>query len=183
MQSRSSSLVLNQGLSGASPDAVAICVVNDMESILELAQSMAKTPKILVVDDEYVIHRAFTKLAESYDLEVTCVDSPASGLTAIAASEYDLVFLDIRFSGPMDGMDVLRELEHKHSRSHVVVMSGSVNLHSIMAEANDLGVLSFIIKPVAFSIDYVKKILSRLGVRFVPRSIASQFNAMLADKK
>lgn len=138
---------------------------------LDLAQRLAKTPKVLIVDDDEFIRLIFTKLMDKYDIEVICLNSPQEGIVAMKNDDFDVVFLDMKFHATaMSGMDFLRHVNAVDSKAQTVIMSGSVNLHDIMAEANRLGVLSFMLKPVSFTHDYVVSILRRLGMRLVKKT-------------
>lgn len=141
-----------------------------MNSVLELAQSLARTPRILVVDDDHYIRRVFDTLAQTYEIVLALAASPQEGLLCIRRAEFDVIFLDMRFDQAMTGMDVLREINRMGCNTHVIVMSGSINLHDVMAEANQLGVVSFMLKPISFNIEFVRTILGRLGIRLVERS-------------
>lgn len=136
---------------------------------MELAEKLARTPKILIVDDDSFIRFAFSSVQQKYYLEVDCADSPREGLIKIQAGTYEAVFLDMKFQGGESGMSVLRQINLLNYETHVVVMSGSINLHDVMAEANRLGVLSFMLKPTDFDFDYVVRILRTMGLKLTVR--------------
>ncbi len=141
-----------------------------MSEALKLAEMFARTPRILIVDDEPIIHHVFERLKEDYDLEVVSAHTPEQGLHLISRGKFDAIFIDMRFAGiGMDGMDVIRALNVSDSQATVIVMSGSINLHDVMVEANQLGVVSFMAKPVTFTTQLLVSVLRRLHVRLMPR--------------
>jgi DNA-binding NtrC family response regulator len=141
-----------------------------MSDVLKVAEALARAPKLLVVDDDHLIRLVFTRLALQYELDVSCLSSPQEALALLEKNVYDVIFLDMKFEGiGMDGMDMLREINQQSLNTHVVIMSGSVNLHDLMHEANKLGVLSFMLKPMQFSVEYLRRLLTRLHIRMLER--------------
>jgi ActR/RegA family two-component response regulator len=67
---------------------------------------------------------------------------------------YDYVFLDMKLENGVSGMEVLQHINTAAPSVSVVIMSGSVNLHDLMEQANQVGVLSFIKKPTQFTRQY-----------------------------
>lgn len=123
----------------------------------------------MVVDDEYIVRLLFDRLAGKYELDITSVSSPEEGLRALEKSEYDVIFLDMKFPQAMGGMDMLRTINRQNYTGQIVVMSGSINLHDVMQESNKLGVVSFMIKPVDFGEETLLMVLKRSRIRLVPR--------------
>ena len=150
-----------------------------MSSVDALVAEMTKPPSILVIDDEYVIRYTFERLAHVYEMNLVCVPTVEEGIQAIMKQQekFDVVFLDMKFedattgSVVLTGMDALRKLNLINYDGHIIVMSGSINLHDIMHEANKLGVLSFMAKPVEFTTKFLTAILKRLGIRLYPKSV------------
>lgn len=136
---------------------------------------------VLVVDDDPLIVEIF-RLAfaphPEYLLDVAM--SITDALDKLKVLCYDVVFLDMKLDTAsfFGGMQILRELNRiimkatvQHTmipNSLVIVMSSSVNLHEVMHEANELGVLCFMDKPVTFSEEFVRRILQRVGVFLLP---------------
>lgn len=140
-----------------------------MSEALKLAEMLARTPRILIIDDEPIIHHVFGRLKDYYDLEVAAAHTPEEGLRLIAHNKYDAIFIDMKFDGALDGMDVIRALNISDSQATVIVMSGSINLHDVMVEANQLGIVSFMAKPVVFTTQLLASVLRRLHIRLAPQ--------------
>ncbi len=139
---------------------------------------------VLLVEDELIVTHIFERVFEnqSYALLDTATTREAA-LAKIQFAVYDFIFLDmaldrVRYAG----MEVLRALARlkiklreqgqKTLDSRVVIMSGSVSLDDIMLEANALGVLHFIDKPVNFTEAYILDIVQQLGLPLLPRKTA-----------
>ncbi len=136
----------------------------------------------LLVEDELVITQTFQRVFENqtYALLDTAT-TVKEALDKVKFCVYDFVFLDMKLDGhSYAGMDVLRHLNRivikvrSEGRtamdSMVVIMSSSVSLQDIMMEANALGVLCFLNKPVVFSDEYLLRIVQRLGLPLLPRA-------------
>ncbi len=149
-----------------------------MSTVADYVAELTRAPSILVIDDDYLVRFIFGRLASTYDIQLDCVSTPEEGIDHITSkmgpsgqSGYDAVFLDMKFengthgSAGMSGMDVLRRINLLDYNSRVIVMSGSINLHDVMHEANKLGVLSFMAKPIDFTVEFLAAILRRLGIR------------------
>ena len=67
------------------------------------------TKRILVIDDDEVIRKLFSRALEVTSYEVHTAESGEKGLELLSASKYDLIFLDIYMPG-MSGIEVMREI-------------------------------------------------------------------------
>jgi DNA-binding NtrC family response regulator len=107
-------------------------------------------PLLLVVDDEedhcraiksYFSRRGFTGLAAA---------SGEEALTTIKGCRPDLVLLDKKISGLMDGKGVLRALSQKGDTTKVIMITGYLVKPKEIREIKALGVAGFLTKPVDF---------------------------------
>lgn len=69
---------------------------------------MKKTVKILVIDDEPLIRRAFQKLFTAPFYEVSVAEDGAQGLEIWKSRNFNFVFLDVIMPG-LNGWEVLEE--------------------------------------------------------------------------
>lgn len=112
--------------------------------------------KILVVDDEPDIRRAFRRLFESSDLCVLEAGTPSEALTVIAQEQPDLVCLDIRL-GSANGLQTLRKLRELNPRLLVLMMTAYGTTHTAI-EAMKLGAYDYVLKP--FDVPRLKEVIA-----------------------
>jgi DNA-binding NtrC family response regulator len=116
-------------------------------------------PTILTVDDEPGI-RAF--LSDSLSASGFDVHEAADGELALRALEdrpFDLMLLDLRMPGGMDGMAVLRQARARWPEMQVIVLTAFGTVGNAV-EAMRLGAFDFLEKPLE-SPDAVRKIVRR----------------------
>jgi CheY-like chemotaxis protein len=65
--------------------------------------------KILVIDDEESVRKAFSLALEDSDYIVDTVESGEKGLEKYRNQGYDLIYLDLKMPG-MNGVETLREI-------------------------------------------------------------------------
>ena len=81
-----------------------------------------KNKRILVIDDENVIRKAFILALEDTGYQVDTATSGAEGLAMHQRSPYDLILLDLKMPG-MDGTEVLRRLRATDRRVPVYIVT------------------------------------------------------------
>ncbi len=107
---------------------------------------MNKTPRILIVDDEEVIRRSYTRLLRGAHCQTEAVLNGVEALHALACSAFDVVLLDLRMPGP-DGMAVLKVIKQNWPESEVVVITGYPTIETAK-EAVRLGAYDYLAKPL-----------------------------------
>lgn len=83
-------------------------------------------PKIFMIDDSAVIRQAYTFLLQrELGMEICGEAATAEeALTLLSGCNPDLVLMDISLSGPMDGIDLLKQLHTHYAELPVLVVSG-----------------------------------------------------------
>jgi DNA-binding NtrC family response regulator len=102
--------------------------------------------RILVVDDEPNITRAFCSLLTDEGYEATTVASAEEAQRAADARHYDLVLLDLNLPGK-SGIEFLRDRKDRPLSVAVLVISGQSDIGTAL-EAVKLGALDYLEKPV-----------------------------------
>ncbi len=102
--------------------------------------------KILIIDDESIVHRTLTPYLEQCGHQVDSASEGESGLEKIKQSGYDVALLDIRMPG-MDGLSVLEKAVESDPELSVVILSGHGNMEMAI-QALRLGAADFLTKPV-----------------------------------
>ena len=107
---------------------------------------MNTRPKILIVDDEEVVRRSFTRILGTADCHVKAVGSWIEVAQAMQDDPFDVVLLDLRMP-EMDGITVLKALKQRWPESEVIVITGYPTLETAK-QAVSLGAYDYLTKPV-----------------------------------
>ncbi len=115
--------------------------------------------KFLIVEDDMILSMVNKKYVELLGHEV--VQSVRTGLAAIEATKKhhpDIILMDIRIEGEMDGIEAMEEIR-KFSKAQVVYLTGNSE-PTARARAEQTSMLAFCIKPN--SMDDLKNVLEQL---------------------
>jgi len=104
-------------------------------------------PTVLIVDDEPNIRRMVGALLSAEGYEVRDAPDGPGGLAQVAASEPDVMLLDLMMPGSPDGLGVLAQLRERAPDLPVVMMSGRAGLADAVRAAK-LGAFTFLEKPL-----------------------------------
>jgi two-component system nitrogen regulation response regulator NtrX len=104
--------------------------------------------RILVVDDEAEIRRSVRMILEYEGFDVQEASSGPEALAVVEREPPDLVFLDIKMGGGLDGLETLEKMRQVNDGLPVVIISGHGTV-STAVEATKLGAFDFIEKPLA----------------------------------
>jgi len=107
-------------------------------------RAAARSPRVLIIDDDEDLRRAMLGWLQPMGWEVTIAGSGQQGLAAAAQIEPDLVLLDVIMPN-MDGWAVLNALKSQKSTQETPVILTSVIGYTDLAVM--LGAVSFLIKP------------------------------------
>jgi nitrogen regulation protein NR(I) len=102
-------------------------------------------PKILVVDDEKNVQRAFEEILSSRGHEVVGVRGAEEAMRRLAEVDFDLVILDICLPG-MSGLDALAQIKQIRPVLPVIVMTGQATTDNAI-EATKRGAFDYHLKP------------------------------------
>jgi len=125
-----------------------------IDAMTDLAEGVAHGPRVLVVEDEFLIRTLvadYLRDAGFVVIEAFNGDEAIALLSADAA--VDLVFTDVRMPGGVDGMALLAYIRGRRPDLPVVVTSG----HLDPAIASSGGAAAFVAKP--FELDRVGEAL------------------------
>ena len=82
-----------------------------------------KRGRILVIDDEKNIRHLLKNELSAEGYTVVTAKSGEEGLKVLTDQNFEIIFLDIRLP-EMSGLDVLRNLKLKSSRSDIIMITG-----------------------------------------------------------
>ena len=115
-----------------------------------MTTACAVQPRILIADDQHDLLDALRLLLKGADIGMDAVTSPDAVLDAVARATYDLLLMDLNYTGDTtsgrEGIDLLARVQQQDSLLPVVVMTGwgSVDL---AVETMRHGVCDFVQKP------------------------------------
>ena len=112
-------------------------------------------PKLLIVDDEIDIREFARNFFKKRGINVFTASGGSDALEIIENESPDLVLLDVRME-EITGVELLRNIREKGNTVKVIMVSG-VEDEAVIDEANSLGILGFIHKPLV--LDELEKIV------------------------
>jgi len=107
---------------------------------------MTLPKKLIIVEDEVITQRYLQDIVSQYDVEITgCFDNARDILVDIKSLECDMILMDINIKGPMDGIQLAREI--LRSVSVPIVFITAHNDDDTLEELLELAPYGFIAKP------------------------------------
>jgi phosphoserine phosphatase RsbU/P len=115
-----------------------------------MTPTLADTARILVADDQSDLVDALRLLLKPEGIAVDAVHSPDAALAAVRAAAFDLVLMDLNYTGDTtsgrEGIDLVGRLQAMDASLPVVVMTGWGSI-DLAVEAMRRGVRDFVQKP------------------------------------
>jgi len=119
---------------------------------------LKKKLKVLIVEDEKLIARCLSE--ELKDLDLNPLEPVSKGEIAVTVAlkeKPDLILMDIRLAGAMDGIEAAVQI-HNNKKIPIIFMSG-FSTEYIIEKAHVVEYLEFLEKPV--TIDILKPIIDK----------------------
>ena len=136
--------------------------------------------KILVIDDEFGLRHALSRILGAEGHDVVVAEDGASALQTINGTAPDLVLCDVRMPG-MNGLEFLEQFRAKHGSGLVIMMSAYEDDEGVI-EAMRRGAYDFIGKP--FRADQllltIRKAVEREGLRQTVEQLQNELSALRA---
>lgn len=138
---------------------------------------------ILVIDDDAAIRQTLARILQRAGYEVNTAESGEMGLSLVASTAFDLVYLDIRMPG-MPGLDVLGRIHSIAPNLPVVLFTAQPDLNSAVTAIRS-GATDYLLKPIQPQVllERTKAILTRQEKEQRKREIQSQILALQAELK
>jgi phosphoserine phosphatase RsbU/P len=112
--------------------------------------SCSTPPCVLIADDQPDLLDALRLLLKAEGIQMEAVTSPEGALAALEARKYDLLLMDLNYTGDttsgVEGMDMLSRVQALDDSLPVVVMTGWGSV-DIAVESMRRGVRDFVQKP------------------------------------
>src|SRR5436190_5758110 len=115
----------------------------------------AKSPTLLVVDDDALVLGVVDRFATELGFAVIRESNGRAALAALPATRPDGAIIDVGGSD-IDGLEVLREIKVADPQSQVILMTGAASVDKAIA-AIKAGALDYITKP--FDMDRLRELL------------------------
>ncbi|MFA4915309.1 MAG: response regulator [Syntrophales bacterium] len=126
------------------------------------------TFRVLIVDDEVDFLETIVNRLQKRKVEATGVLSGEAAIELMDEKLFDVVLLDIKMPGGMDGIEVLREIKKMHPLTEVILLTGHASVE-MSIEGLKLGAFDYLIKPVKFN-----ELLDKLGAAFQKKNAQEQ---------
>jgi len=117
---------------------------------------------ILVIDDEEIIRALFKDTLEELGHKVITAETASEGLDLVKERDFDLVFLDLKMPGSMDGAEVFGQIKAVKPRLPVTIITGYPD-SDMMARALAQGPFGVMEKPFSES-DITAAVANFLGI-------------------
>ena len=105
-------------------------------------------PKILIIEDDFMIAESTQTLLKLQQFDVTWVNNGIDGLKQLEQQDIQLVLLDLGLP-MMDGMQVLKNIRQLHPQLPVLIISARDQLQQRVDGLNQ-GADDYLIKPYEF---------------------------------
>ncbi len=105
--------------------------------------------KILVVDDEIDFMETIVNRLNKRGLEATGASSGEQALELMDSKIFDVVVLDIKMPGGMDGIETLKEIKKRQPICEVILLTGHGTVETSV-DGMKLGAFDYLLKPAQF---------------------------------
>jgi len=126
------------------------------------------TFRVLVVDDEEDFLETLVKRLEKRGIEAVGVKSGEEALDTMKQKLFDVVVLDIKMPGGMDGIQALREMKQIQPLTEVVLLTGHASVETSI-EGMRLGAFDYLLKPIK-----LEELMAKLGDAFEKKDAHEQ---------
>ena len=123
---------------------------------------------ILVVDDEEDFTETLVKRLNRRKVNATGAESGEEALKILKESPFDVVILDIKMPGGMDGIETLREIKKIQPLCEVLLLTGHGSMETSI-EGMKLGAFDYLLKPVK-----LEELFPKLAEAFEKKDVQDQ---------
>jgi len=111
--------------------------------------------RILVVDDEVDFLETIVNRLKKRKLDAAGVTTGEDAIKLLQEQLFDVVLLDIKMPGGMDGIETLREIKKIQPLTEVILLTGHASVETSI-EGMKLGAFDYLLKPIKFESLYPK---------------------------
>jgi DNA-binding NtrC family response regulator len=124
--------------------------------------------RALVVDDEEDFLETLVNRLNRRNIETSGVRSGEEALELMKKKLFDVVILDIKMPGGIDGIETLREIRKIQPLAEVILLTGHASVETSI-EGMKLGAFDYLLKPVR-----LEELLVKLGEAFEKKNAHEQ---------
>jgi DNA-binding NtrC family response regulator len=124
--------------------------------------------RVLVVDDERDFLETLVNRLQKRSLDATGVPSGEEALELMNKKLFDVVILDIKMPGGMDGIEALREMKRIQPLAEVILLTGHASVETSI-EGMKLGAFDYLLKPIK-----LEQLLEKLALAFEKKDAHDQ---------
>jgi DNA-binding NtrC family response regulator len=118
---------------------------------------------ILVVDDEEDFVETLVSRLKKRDVDAIGVSSGEEAIEHIKNKKFDIVIMDIKMPGGIDGIEAMRLIKKERPQTEIILLTGHASIETGI-EGMKFGAFDYVLKPVKLE-DLLKKIELALGKR------------------
>ena len=120
--------------------------------------------RIMVVDDEVDFLETVVNRLQKRRLNTTGVTSGEEAVALLKEELFDVIILDIKMPGGMDGIETLREIKRIQPLIEVILLTGHASVETSI-EGMKLGAFDYCLKPIKF-----EELLQKMAAAFEKKS-------------
>ncbi len=109
------------------------------------SSTLPTTHRVLVIDDEDVVHASLRKILSRLGFGVEGVLSAREGLARLEADKFDLIITDLMMP-QMNGIELLQEMRSRGCSTPVLMVTGYPTIRTAV-QAMRLGAVDYVAKP------------------------------------
>ena len=105
--------------------------------------------RVLIIDDEIDFLETVVNRLRRRKLHADGAASGEEGLELLEKDPYDIVLLDVKMPGGMDGIEALKRIKQTRPEVQVILLTGHASLETSI-EGIKHGAFDYLLKPVKF---------------------------------
>jgi len=111
--------------------------------------------KILVVDDEIDFLETLVKRLQKRKINTQGVLSGEEAVKRVIKQSFDVVILDVKMHGGMDGIETLREIKKIRPLTEILLLTGHAAMETSI-EGMKMGAFDYLLKPIKLEELFIK---------------------------
>ena len=124
--------------------------------------------RVLIVDDEEDFLETLVSRLGKRHIDATGVTSGEEALELMKKKLFDVVILDIKMPGGMDGIEALREMKGIQPLAEVILLTGHASVETSI-EGMKLGAFDYLLKPIK-----LEELMAKIAEAFEKKDLHDQ---------